>query len=577
LLREFRGEWQLKTMAALNTGVPELTAEEHLLGRLELTSFKVTHQHPEPLWAKLLQRDLECLADCSDGALARAVPLLVDLLALPASHPLCKLVLREAARATERPEGARAFGHTLWGARRLVKLAGSLALDDESRRLVDVVIEQTSRGGAVDMLSGRVAFEHVHREDMYPPTRLSFLRPRAPPEALSAARSLPLDGSATAGALELDGELVRACLEPPMAARSPGADREPARLQEEEEEQEQAGGEMAIGEKGTREAAHEKATGEEAAKEASEDQVLTLYLHNPSRRERFGSEIPSKIWPASVLLAQLLWQRPQLVRAQRVLELGAGMGLVGLAAMRCEAQTVLMTDLDAKALAHVRTNIARNAPPPPPRASASIAASIAPSIAPLIALSIAPASSARAGTAPLDWAERGRVEPAPLDRAERGRVEAAHLDWADPPPLDGDDDDDGAATQAAEGGGDGGSSGGSARSPARQVLSHGADLILAADIVNAPGLSELVYAMLLRYLARSGSFLMVCPKPSHRHTVETLRSLLLDSQEFECTVSDVPAWLVDAARRVAADGGDMEPAEFEVIRYELYHARWRSR
>ena len=36
---------------------------------------------------------------------------------------------------------------------------------------------------------------------------------------------------------------------------------------------------------------------------------------------------------------------------------------------------------------------------------------------------------------------------------------------------------------------------------------------------------------------------MVCPKPRHRHTVERIRRMLLESQELEAYVAEVPAWL----------------------------------
>ena len=44
------------------------------------------------------------------------------------------------------------------------------------------------------------------------------------------------------------------------------------------------------------------------------------------------------------------------------------------------------------------------------------------------------------------------------------------------------------------------------------------DLILMADVINADGLSELVYEVLQRYLAPHGLIIMACPKPRHRHT-----------------------------------------------------------
>lgn len=425
-----------------------MAAEACLIARLEESARQVLHARSS-LWESLLEADLQCLTSCPDAVLASAVPILVDLLGVRPSDPLCVSALRAAVHATEGSLGARAFEQTLWGMRRVVKLAGSIELNDEARRLVDRLMEQTSGDPSSDRAASfgsRVAFEDAHREDMYPPTRLAFRR-------IGAADTV----------------------EP--AQHSPSAWLEPGPT---------AG--------------------------AAEEMVLAL--QNPSRRERFGSEIPSKIWPASVILSQLLWSRQHLVHGQTVLELGAGMGLVGLAAMRCGATSALLTDLDNKAVQHMRVNIANNLP------------------------------------------------------TQRDRVEAAHLDWANPPDVASAEDVDGADASDAH-------TAAAGASLARAVLADGADVILAADIVNAPGLSELVYAMLVRYLRRAGRFLMVCPRPCHRHTVERLRSMLVASEHFETTIVDVPAWLSAAARQTAADARDMEPAEFEVIEYEFYHVRWR--
>lgn len=417
-------------------GAATMASDDQIIERIGALTIGVLQSGPTGAPAEaassLLAADLHCLASASDAALVRAIPLLVDLLALPAQHPLLAAVLRATVKATGCSDGAEGWSNVLWGSRRLVKLAGSLDLDDECRRLVDLAMAQSTGGIAAPTA---IAFEEVHRGDMYPPTRFAF------------KRQLPADA---------------AC-----AAAATGA----------------------------------APTGRDVA--GAEEALMELRLENPSRRERFGSEIPSKVWPASVILAQWLWNAPHSVAGKRVLELGAGMGLVGLAAGRCGAASVLLTDLDAKALQHARTNIRKNA---------------------------------RGGG------------------GHACAAEAAHLDWARPPELE---DEEGA------------------RGPAARVLWEGADVVLAADIVNAGGLSELVYAMLLRYLGRDGDFVMVCPKPVHRHSVERLRSLLLESEHFECTVDDVPPPLVTAARAVAAGASDMEPAEFDVLAYELYHARWR--
>ncbi|KAJ1620495.1 hypothetical protein T492DRAFT_1077587 [Pavlovales sp. CCMP2436] len=428
------------------------SAEDALLDRLQASSQALLRARGNTLWAALLEADLHCLALAGEVAIVRSVPQLADLLALPAQHSLTKSVLRTVAAAVACAGGAKALRETLWGARRLVKLAGSLDLDDEARRLLDEAMACMDGTEHVASLSGRVAFEHVHRIDMFPPTRLAFHRP---PSAL-----LKKDRAAYAAEAECTttgGAWLRLQLAPPSADSC----------------------------------------------ESGAAERLELCLANPSRRERFGSEIPSKVWPAAVIMSQWLWNFPHLVRGRRVLELGAGMGLAGLAAMHCEAESVLLTDLDTKAILHMRTNLVQNAPP--------------------------------AGTC----------------------AEATNLDWARPPDRD--------AELEAE----------CAHSPARRVLLEGADVVLAADIVNAAGLSELVYEMLVRYLSASGDFFMVCPKPCHRHTVDRLRTLLLESTHFECTVVDVPPWLSRSAQAIAAGAEDMEPAEFEVIEYELYHTRWR--
>jgi predicted nicotinamide N-methyase len=54
---------------------------------------------------------------------------------------------------------------------------------------------------------------------------------------------------------------------------------------------------------------------------------------------------PRQVWRGSLLLADLLLGRPQLVAARTVAELGAGCGLAGIAAARAGARRVLATDL----------------------------------------------------------------------------------------------------------------------------------------------------------------------------------------------------------------------------------------
>ena len=49
--------------------------------------------------------------------------------------------------------------------------------------------------------------------------------------------------------------------------------------------------------------------------------------------------------------------------------------------------------------------------------------------------------------------------------------------------------------------------------------------------------------MLELYLEPAGLFVMVCPKPFHRHATEVIRQLLHGSSAFETCVSHVPSWL----------------------------------
>ena len=69
-----------------------------------------------------------------------------------------------------------------------------------------------------------------------------------------------------------------------------------------------------------------------------------------------------------------------------------------------------------------------------------------------------------------------------------------------------------------------------------------------------------------RYLAPRGLFLMVCPKPAHRHTVERIRELLLGAAELSVAVAAVPEWLRYG----------IEEAEPDVVEHELTLVQWRD-
>lgn len=68
----------------------------------------------------------------------------------------------------------------------------------------------------------------------------------------------------------------------------------------------------------------------------------------------------SFVWPGGVALARHLLDHPALVAGRTVLDLGAGSGLVAIAAARAGAAAVTAVDTDPAALAAVRRNAALN-------------------------------------------------------------------------------------------------------------------------------------------------------------------------------------------------------------------------
>ena len=66
-------------------------------------------------------------------------------------------------------------------------------------------------------------------------------------------------------------------------------------------------------------------------------------------------------WAGGQALARYILDNPDLVRGKKVLDIGSGSGLVGIAAARCGAAHVLAADIDAHAIAAIRLNAAANA------------------------------------------------------------------------------------------------------------------------------------------------------------------------------------------------------------------------
>ena len=65
-------------------------------------------------------------------------------------------------------------------------------------------------------------------------------------------------------------------------------------------------------------------------------------------------------WPGGLTLARHLFAHPECVRARRVLDFGAGSGLVAIAAMLCGASQVLAVDTDPLAETTIALNAAAN-------------------------------------------------------------------------------------------------------------------------------------------------------------------------------------------------------------------------
>ena len=66
------------------------------------------------------------------------------------------------------------------------------------------------------------------------------------------------------------------------------------------------------------------------------------------------------MWLGSEVLSQYLLQQPKLIRNKTVLELGAGLGLVGITCHFIGASKVILTDGDTKVLDNLRFNVSQN-------------------------------------------------------------------------------------------------------------------------------------------------------------------------------------------------------------------------
>lgn len=78
------------------------------------------------------------------------------------------------------------------------------------------------------------------------------------------------------------------------------------------------------------------------------------------RDPQFGSPYWAHYWGGGLVLARYLFDRPESVAGRRVLDLGAGSGIVGIAAAKVGAAEVYAADIDPYAIAAIELNTALN-------------------------------------------------------------------------------------------------------------------------------------------------------------------------------------------------------------------------
>ena len=96
---------------------------------------------------------------------------------------------------------------------------------------------------------------------------------------------------------------------------------------------------------------------------------------SPETLERFKEALYGAgdvVWPAGLALARLVAHCPSLVQGKSVLEIGAGLGVVGNAALRAGAKGVCMCDVDGDMLRLAKKSAAANAPDDPTRATTTL-------------------------------------------------------------------------------------------------------------------------------------------------------------------------------------------------------------
>jgi len=92
-------------------------------------------------------------------------------------------------------------------------------------------------------------------------------------------------------------------------------------------------------------------------------EVVPLWHATEEELEKIGVPPPywAFAWAGGQALARYILDNPAMVRGSRVLDIGSGSGLVGIAAAKAGAAHVLAADIDAHACAAIRLNTAANA------------------------------------------------------------------------------------------------------------------------------------------------------------------------------------------------------------------------
>src|SRR5512146_355831 len=92
-------------------------------------------------------------------------------------------------------------------------------------------------------------------------------------------------------------------------------------------------------------------------------EIMPLWRKSEEELEAMGVPPPywAFAWAGGQALARYVLDNQEAVRGRRVLDFGAGSGLVGIAAAMAGAQSVLAADIDSYAQAAIRLNAEANA------------------------------------------------------------------------------------------------------------------------------------------------------------------------------------------------------------------------